>query len=54
MYLPHTNICVLFARILIFHLLSLFLNYVTFRSHMGPPNMIYRVLQRLDFERTEL
>ena len=24
--LPHTNICVLFARILIFHLLSFFLN----------------------------
>jgi hypothetical protein len=26
LYLPHTNICVLFSRILIFHLLSFFLN----------------------------
>jgi hypothetical protein len=45
-----------FQRILIFHLLSFFLNacYSTSRSHMGRPNMMYRVLLHQDFERTEL
>ena len=31
-----------------------FSTHLTSRSHMGPPNMMYRVLLRQDFEHAEL
>ena len=49
LYLSHTNICVLFARILIFSCLVPFSAHVTSPNHTWPPNMMYRALSRSRF-----